>query len=787
MKLAESHLQAELNDGQVRLHEMESRLQKSETALKEKDDDLEELRCRLEDVTGRLKVTEEAQVLKDVRLERHLRLLQESQERERKSLSDSLDHAEKRRKELEEQLQQTEAELQNVPVVGRVEELERKCQELQNQLEESDSEVGRLQMRLRNEETLYYDMEHDYERVCEELECARSALQDCERVCAERFGTQLEQQQRELNRKERELQEILVKMAALGTSLEETERRLKDAQSHIQKDSVTCDKQTEGQDLSSSSNVEQKVKNTKAGGTEMQPVAQGDESERVISVIQALEGKLCDTEDRLREITMHLQQQQQFHTLKGESCQDMQKSTQSLHAEATLDDLDTKQSSQLFHCLQGIMLERTAANSTVNVFSNGMIHSDLQQDLQEGSECSEMCLDQDMVSKILSLEALIIQRMASALERPSRELLQKLAELQVQAQALRETQDGRHEMIWADNLLQFFSCYQELDETSGFTLSHIEICRLCVRAEVAFLLYTLHTCKSDEQQGSDTFSHSPWSASKLSPSGTRGEMGSKPNFRLADINPPELAPYSEQIQKDLVEELGPGVCTASDSLVTELRLQAQTLQALSVKLQPEDDDLDMLPDFPPAVLRTVLSRATLAYVTSRLRLVLHQEMCVLREQRERAMCECRAVCRSMEALFQEQTERYEEKLREGRVVIEMAELGRVSAETDAQIRGQEVQRLEAEFEEKLQELQRIHEQEMTRLHAYYTQTRSRAVTPSKSDDEDERDCASALKERIKELEAQVTCLEDELHSGDANSLRQAYEQELETLKVLLHV
>ncbi|XP_066497761.1 myosin-11 [Hoplias malabaricus] len=781
-KHSEAHLQDELNASQERLHETESRLQTAEATLREKDNALEEMRNHVEDLAGRLKATEEAQALKDIRLERHLRLLQESQERERRSLSDSLDHAEKRGKELEERLQQMETELQNVPVGGRLQELEKKCQELQNQLEESDSEVGRLQARLRHEETLYYDMEHDYERVCEELECARGSLQDCERVCEERFRTQLEQQQRELNKKEQELQEMLVKMAALGTSLEETECRLKEAQSHLQKSSVTYDRLGYGQDLFGNLDIGQKVKNGRSGETEAQP--QGDESERVISVIQALEGKLCDTEARLREITMHLQQQQQFRTLNGEIPWNMPKSTEFLSAEATADVLDKKLRSEASHYRQGIRSDRTAAKSHDNTVTNGIMESDFQQNLQEESEGPTRRLT--LSSRILSLEALVIQRMASALERPSRQLLSKLFDLQVQAQALREAQDGIQESTVTGNYSQFFTCYQELDETDGFTLGQIDICRLCVRAELAYLTYTLHRCNSEDQQGSDVPNLSPWLVTEVTPPGTTGAMGFKPNFRLADISPPELAPYSVQIQKGPEDKSCPRdtelQCMGSESLAAELRLQAQSLQALSVQLQPENRDVDMMPELPPAVLRTVLSRATLAYVTSRLRLGLQQELHFLREQRERAMCESRAMCRSMEALFQEQSERYEEKLREGRVVIEMAELGRVSAETDAQMRGQEVHRLEAEFEEKLQELQRIHEEEMTRLHGYYSQSQPQAKTPSESSDGDENNCVSALKERIRELEAQVSCLEDELQSGGAHSLREVYEQELETLK-----
>uniref|UniRef100_A0A3B1JZU6 Si:ch211-23l10.3 n=1 Tax=Astyanax mexicanus TaxID=7994 RepID=A0A3B1JZU6_ASTMX len=117
--------------------------------------------------------------------------------------------------------------------------------ELQNQLEESDSEVARMQARLRNEETLYYNMEHDYEQVCEELECARGALQNCETMCEDRYRAQLEQQQREINRKEQELQEMLVKMATceLGfSSMEQSHQRVIEEmqrQHHIEVDRLT--------------------------------------------------------------------------------------------------------------------------------------------------------------------------------------------------------------------------------------------------------------------------------------------------------------------------------------------------------------------------------------------------------------------------------------------------------------------------------------------------------------------------------------------------------------------
>ncbi|XP_043090622.1 myosin phosphatase Rho-interacting protein-like [Puntigrus tetrazona] len=433
LRLSEARLQAELSDSKECLQRTELKIQDAETLLKEREEVLESLRGQLEEVTGRLKATEEAQALKEVRLQRHLRLLQESQEREGGASV-------------------TASTNQN--------------SELQNQLEESDSEVCRLQARLQTEETLYYDMEHDYERACEELQTLRGALLDCER---------------------------------------------------------------------------------------------------------ALESKLCDTEERLRELTMHLQQQQQ---------------------------------------------------QQLNTGPHGL----------SDSWCS---------------------RSSSIIRR--------------------------------------------------------------------------------EQKGSELFYVLPWPES--SSSGTKMENSSKQGDRLADISPPELAPYSEQMDDEMATDLlleGSEVQLACrKSLVAELRAQAHSLQNLSTQLQSTVRETD-LP----------------------------------------------AVCRSMETLFQEQTERYEEKLREERVVVEKAEQERVSAETNAQLRTEEAKKLQLEFEEKLQELQKIHEEEMSRLHEYYIETLSRPNAATLSELEENEEKVTALQDRIRELETEVTCLKTDLSNQDVK----AFKLDLETIK-----
>ncbi|XP_051994421.1 myosin phosphatase Rho-interacting protein [Xyrauchen texanus] len=750
-KLCVSKLQAQLNNSQDCLRKAELRIQESETLLMERDKVLESLHGKLEEVTSHLKATEEAQALKEVRLQRHLRLLQESQERERRSFSDSLENSEQRSKELEEGLRQKEVELHKRPTGEITDDLIRRCQELQNQLEESDSEVSCLQARLQTEETLYYDMEHDYEQACEEIQSLRGALQDCERVCEERFQIQLVQQQQELDRKERELQEVLVKMAVLGSSLEDTEHRLKEAQTHP----LESDTLTEPQSLFKVSNIRQKIKGQ--NGLEMQPITPGEESERVISVIKALERKLCDTEVRLGELTVHLQQQQQLNTGPLALCDCTQ-----VEGPLFLDELHNYTGA--LHSLQRPNLDRTSDKAEVCLSDNGDIVSQWL-----GVESPGRWPALDMASRVLSLEALVIQRMASALEQPSTELLHKLSELHVQV--LRMAQGGSHNGAVESTNSQIFLYPLEQDQTDS-ALSESEIQRLCVRAEIAYLKHTLHTHSSQEQQASEHFYACPWPVLESSSSSTRKENGPNQGPKLADISPPELAPYSEQMDEPVADLLlvdSKMQLACRQKLIAELHAQAQSLQDLSTQLQ-SDRGSDLHPELPASILKVAMYQATLAYMACRLRCALQQEMSALRKKGEQAECECRAMCHNMEVLFQEQMESYEEKLREERIVIEKAEQGRVSADTNAQLRVEEAKSMQVEFEEKLQELQKIHEEEMSRLHEYYIQNlpKSKAATTSEQEEnrEMERVSVTALRDRIRELQTEVTCLREELSNQD---------------------
>ncbi|XP_035603820.1 golgin subfamily A member 4 isoform X3 [Oncorhynchus keta] len=267
---SDATLRVQLRDSEDRLREVEASLLERSQALRHLErqqalqrDHLREvhrLQERLAEVTGRLSATEQGQALKEERLRTEQRSLQESHERERQSLARRLAEAESGRAELEERLleaeQQVEALLRGMRAsdgdevreevmrlqedlaqttdvaetlresVCRLEEekgrLTCRCQELLNQISEADREVTKLRSRLETEEADYYTLEHSYERASEEFQKISRVLQEKE----EEIRQTKEMYERLVERKEEDLNEALIKMAALGSSLEETEQRL---------------------------------------------------------------------------------------------------------------------------------------------------------------------------------------------------------------------------------------------------------------------------------------------------------------------------------------------------------------------------------------------------------------------------------------------------------------------------------------------------------------------------------------------------------------------------------
>ncbi|XP_028422702.1 myosin phosphatase Rho-interacting protein isoform X3 [Perca flavescens] len=266
----EATLRAQLKDSEERLREVEASLLERSQALRhlerqqalQRDHtrEIQRLQEMLQEVTARQSATEKGQALKEERLRKEQHSMQESHERERQNLCRRLAEAETAQKEMENQLlkakQQVEALLRGRQASGgtecreeilklqeelaqktdtveslresvrRLEEekshLTCRCQELLNQIAEADREVNKLRNRLETEEADYYTLEHSYERATQEFEKMSQFLREKE----EEIRQTKEMYERLVERKEEDLKEALVKMAALGNSLEETEQKL---------------------------------------------------------------------------------------------------------------------------------------------------------------------------------------------------------------------------------------------------------------------------------------------------------------------------------------------------------------------------------------------------------------------------------------------------------------------------------------------------------------------------------------------------------------------------------
>ncbi|XP_033963366.1 protein outspread isoform X2 [Pseudochaenichthys georgianus] len=266
----EATLRAQLKDSEDRLREVEASLLERNQALRhlerqqalQRDHvrEIQRLQEQLQEVTARIHVTEEGQALKEERLRKDQHSLQESHEKERQNLCRKLAEAETAQKEMEvrvlEAEQQVDALLRGRQASGAKESREEmlklreelaqktdmveslresvrrleeekghltcRCQELLNQIAEADREVNKLRNRLETEEADYYTLEHSYERATQEFQKMSQFLREKE----EEIRQTKEMYERLMVRKEEDLKEALIKMAALGNSLEETEQKL---------------------------------------------------------------------------------------------------------------------------------------------------------------------------------------------------------------------------------------------------------------------------------------------------------------------------------------------------------------------------------------------------------------------------------------------------------------------------------------------------------------------------------------------------------------------------------
>ncbi|XP_058851966.1 kinectin isoform X2 [Acipenser ruthenus] len=952
----EQTLRSQLRDSEDRLKDVEALLLEKSQVLRDLErqqalqrdyqKEVQKLQDRLTEVTSQLVTTEQAQGLKEERVQKNYKMLHESHEKEKESLALSLVEAERKVREFEDRLQEAEQQVDNLQkekrtttlesseVVHHLEEelviknvtiqkltenirdleeeknqLTCRCQELISQITEADNEVAKLQSRLKTEETDYYNLEHSYEKVSEELQKIHKVISEKD----EEIKQAKEMYERLMEKKDRDLNEALIKMAALGSSLEETECKLQlkeeliskighsgsEAGSAVQKEGLQCKLEaaevriTELQQLlddlqlgyselqlengklqedcddhenirkqeSSSAldqpqttNVRPKVRITTDTGVVLskrqrirfssircQKCGQDDteklwasnissdtsqdrslseesgssdpphhyllsantDPERFISIIHSLETKLYITEEKLKDVTLKLEEQQsrqlevmmehhskwaktetELREQLGESVSKVDTLTAQLQLEmdkrrafaqenichiravrvtcekalvclesgrekvqSILTCHDENSTDQQLHTLSEIEVE--LVNAAIHI---GQGRNTLEEQAQKCQEAPKESRENELsdeekiklFAKTLAFEALVLNEMANSIQNPNLDLLQSLSEVHKEAEKLKSSDESYVAIAYTDVLTQklmleseFWSEVEKLQtqfketdnsgqeskpggpgllEQAGKTV----VTNTCIKAELTFAVQNLKEfyeqkiqvvegdllkARRDLQQREFTLKEIV--KAYKTPELDRvilevGDEFKKERARkLADISPPELAPYVEQIEMEEAHNLAvlmvdqhlqyetPPLAAVEpssrgrDKLADELKQQAEVLQRLSQDMESTCHSQTveihhrlhkvshMLPCYmytneintsPSLLMRDALIQAQVAYVA-----------CRIKADHEKDLKQCKDAYRNMDTLCQEHAknvnsirERYEKALQEER-------------------------------------------------------------------------------------------------------------------------
>lgn len=811
-------------EAELRLTQLQQELESFHSLQQEAD----HLQKQLQEMTTQLHANEEAQAQKEARLQKHLMLLQASQDRERRSLTASLAQADQHLQDLQERLDRAEQQVENtnktqvwaweiekaqqqiqeelastVSAVQKLQEereqLERRCQELQTQLAEADREVNLLQSRLKTDETQHYNLEHSYEKVCEELQLALGKVQEKDSETQDIR----EDYERLLDRKEQELSEVLLKMEVLGNSLEETEvklneilkvctcasSQLKDESSEPAQQKDSRPEAADGLQLFNTSNAAgQRIQCRSTDSTYQDIVSEGDDPERVVSVIQVLETKLYVTEEKLRDIMQRLEEHQSHMT-----CQDPHLCSQLTQSRATAQHLSlllhsqAKQSQrfaqEMENCCRMLVgrfqvalnivqacrerlqvapiniadLERQLA-TVATCLQQG--ERDAEKQKQEShnvskgedkilsgetaaadeSNISGKCNlnntlssedDMESVVKCLMKELFVVEQMVSVLQ--GQHGTGQLSSVPG------ENEGGvvhRYKSILSQRIALIAE--KRRAECDNNVPLNRAISRVCAEAELIYAALKL-------QQQYETMTQ------------VNNQEVEQQRKGLADISPPELAPYEEQVQvedtdfegaakpvekeesnvKEVEEDKEPEWLVG---LLSRLQRRAECLQQLIQEISDvsgvQGSMNDISENASAADLNWMLEEAKLTYLLVRLHLDLEQEW----QESQVFQDKLEALCKERDVTLKDEQETFNHtlcQLQEDNCVLseqlDHAEQKTISAETENQrlledmekikdCHEKQMEKLEFEFQEKIGELQQIHENEMKHLHGYYTKS-----------------------------------------------------------------
>lgn len=979
---SEATLRAQLKDSEDRLREVEASLLERNQALRhlerqqalQRDHmrEIQRLQERLQEVTARLSATEEGQALKEERLRKEQHSMQESHERERLNLCKRLADAEAARKEMEDRLLEAEKQVEALlrgkqasgekeyreEIIKLQEELTQKtdmvetlresvrrleeekghltcrCQELLNQIAEADREVNKLHSRLETEEADYYTLEHSYERATQEFQKMSHFLREKE----EEIRQTKEMYERLVERKEEDLKEALVKMTALGNSLEETEQKLqakeellcqisqnlldkaepcsaeKDLQAklvvaedriaeleqhlnalqlgyadlrmerqqmpgqskkgrvktsaslsanilafdntsktdhslddkesqakrpRIRFSSIQCQKYSSVEDLDvsnvSSTYVDTRQKVNQDENEDILVTEQNispdiafphtNDPEKFISIIHALETKLLATEEKLRNLTQNLEEQQSTQT-EDMSKIDGRKTTEkepcsekefSCESGAQISAVN-KHYARALLCVENSRVKVRAILGGSHDTTDSQLHSlsEIENELfnaslyiHQGQKTLEEqlpvvppnqnpeMLDKEamhLFAKTLSFEAVILNKMALLIQTSKSDLLQSLSEIWADIDNIKRSDKDCLSIAYADVLtrkLMLESAFWRDLEKAGTQCEHSDVAKskegsvpadadvdatvilnTFIKAELAYSVQNLklsyeekfRLLKRELAEARNNVYQREMALKAIIEASKRPDLKNvikevKNNFgfskqKLADIHPPELAPYMEQIEqedaRDLAEEIIDrhldeempycavdsieSLQNAHDSLAGELQRQAAILHKYAQEIESGVNHPEMAKMIHALLghqtshaftstslcMREALIQAQVAYVACRLRTIHEQDLGW-----------CKQAGQNMDALVQQHArsvsaiqDKYKASLQEERqnftqtVVTLQTENQTLKSEISKRVnqlsqQQEQLTLLEEHFQKEKEELKQRHKQELS--------------------------------------------------------------------------
>ncbi|XP_028267996.1 trichohyalin [Parambassis ranga] len=789
-------------DTESHLAQLQQELQSLQNLQKE----AEGLQKHLQELTSQIRANEEAEAQKEARLQKHLALLQASQERERRSLAASLAQAEQHSQDLQERLDRAEQQVESlnktqtwtreieeaqrelqeelartVSAVQQLQDernqLDQRCQELQNQLSEADKEVSRLQGRLKTDETHYYNLEHSYERVCEELQVALGKVQQREADIQDiREGYE-----RLLDRKEQELSEVLLKMEVLGNSLEETEVKLNEV---LNKQQTSEPKEIGG--------VLQEHTRTRSRSIDsLYQFAPGDDPERFISVIQFLETKLYVTEEKLRDLTQRLEERQSHI-----SCQDPHLCSQLTESRATAQHLSLLLHS---HAKQSQRFAQETESRCRMLVGRFQVALNIVQACRERLHATPV--DIPNFERQLATVAACLRHGEKDAERQKNESYNAI---KVEGKVLKLTNTQppagdmetclKRELFIVEKMVSVLQSQDALSRLSSVRRHGSED----VTPRYKYLIFQRETLKTDDRDESlESLICRVCAEAELIHSALKLQTQEVQLRRadLADISHPELAPYEEEeeeVQADGTgsEGAGPDVKKVETEkepewlqrLLSRLQRRATFLRQLCQEISGDNSEGCRNHGEDPALdLNYMQEQAKLVYLSDRLYLDLEEEF---QQNKEAALSkepdsdEQEALCELQKdnSMLREELERTEQKIISVETVNQrlLEDIQKIEDYHDEQ-----TQKLETEFQEKIRKLQQIHEEEMKHLHAFYSKEKQTKQTcteaPSVSDMYSLSDHTVTERKTKEDFRTRTA-------GGDAATMREAYQKDLEKMK-----